>query len=62
MIFDWCLSGQHKDCKREFTKYYFEKKLVMTDEVIKCDCPKRGCACYTPPAERKKPVKRKRKS
>lgn len=59
-MFGWCLTNNHSECKREFQVYYVDKKgLVFTDQMVYCQCPKRGCKCYVKKADRKKAVKRK---
>lgn len=62
--FDWCGSGDHANCKREYKESYTDprsNKNVYTGKVRKCGCKKRGCKCYTAPAERpKKQAKRKK--
>lgn len=60
-MFAWCFEGRHKECHREFEKFYIDPKTnkpVMTGVIIRCQCRKRGCSCYIKPAERPKPKKR----
>jgi hypothetical protein len=67
MMTDWCYSGQHDDCPREWERFYFEvvrgkTKIVWTGEKRVCQCNKRGCKCHVPAKDRlKPPARRKRK-
>lgn len=63
--FDWCLHGDHDNCKRSFERTVIDPKTnkpVSLDETVECECRKRGCPCYVKAADRTKTKKRKRKS
>ena len=61
-LFDWCgNSNQHDKCKRAYRRFLMDPKSnkpVYLKEVVKCSCKKRGCLCYTKPADRPKPAKK----
>lgn len=60
MMFDWCQSGQHDQCRREYQRFYIDprtNKVVWLDETRYCECRKRGCPCYVPAKERSKKTK-----
>lgn len=60
-VFNPCESNQHDRCNRIYRRFYIDPKnrLIWLPEVVMCACKKRGCKCYTKPADRPKPVKKR---
>lgn len=64
-MFDWCAHNKHDQCRRSYAKMYHDPRgagMVMTTDIVYCQCKKRGCPCYVPPAERTKSKTRRRKT
>ena len=63
-VFNWCVVGQHDQCKRSYQRHIIDPRnnsVVWLDEEVHCQCRKRGCDCYIKPADRAKPKRKPRK-
>jgi hypothetical protein len=64
-MLDWCARGQHDICRRSVQRFLVDPKsnaVVWLEDWLTCNCRKRGCKCYTKPADRPKTKKRRRKA
>lgn len=62
----WCgPENRHSQCPGEYKQFGVDaktNKVYYTGEVIKCECVKRTCDCYTKRADRTKKTTRRRKT
>lgn len=60
----WCYVGQHDQCPRSYERFIIDpktNKVVLLNETVTCECPKRGCKCYIKAKDRTKTTRRRKK-